>query len=772
MAKRDQIEKEIPEKSALVETPQAVDIPYTVWPPTDLEEIIQTVLENLDRLIDCDARALLLLSDDTLRVVASRGLRNPQEIGHLEFNAQEQSDLLELINDGRPVISRDGEVFAPFTGIAYFADPHACIKAPLVYQDRPIGLLVVLKFEIDHYTEQDAQFAMAFAHQAATAIENARLYTETRRRALQLEAASQVGQKVTAILDLDELLEQVVKLIHDVFGYYHVHIFLVDGTTNEIVLRQSSGHAVEPLKTAGLRYKIGGQGIAAWVAQSGQPLLSNDVSQEPRYISHKLLPETRAELALPLQVSDIVVGVLDVQSNRRGAFNADDVTALQVLAHQIAVAIENANLFEQTRRQYEAMRAMHDISLEITAQLESEDGVLAAILKHSTDLLNAKGSNLMIYDLQTDVVRIIAGHNTPSEYEGVALRPGEGAAGRVVATGKPLVVNNYREWSGRSPLFTESPFDAIVGVPLRWQGQVFGALMVLDHGERRPFTDDDVRLLSLFADLASIALKNAELYEKVTQASHQLEQKVEHRTAQLAQTQQELAHKAEQLKQLLAATVHVQEEERTRIARDLHDGSNQIITATLFEIQAAQQSVMGQRDEVALEKLETAKQLLRQIEAENRRIIAGLHPSILDAQGLVAALKWHANAYGKQYQIACTVEVAGQPLRLSSLAEITVYRIVQESLNNVAQHAQAQSVKIQIEFLPTRLQIVIEDDGVGFDYESVMAAVPGRMGLIGIRERAQSIGGEVRLRSLPKLGTRIALDLPLPTEPVVKATFE
>jgi signal transduction histidine kinase len=307
-------------------------------------------------------------------------------------------------------------------------------------------------------------------------------------------------------------------------------------------------------------------------------------------------------------------------------------------------------------------------------------------------------------------------------------------------------------------------------VPLRWEGQVFGALMVVDRGERRPFTEDDVRVLNLFADLASIALKNAELYAQVIQFNQQLEQKVRQRTQELVKAQEELAQKAEQLQQLLAKMVRVQEEERSRIALDLHDGSNQLITGTLFEIQAAQQNIVSQHGTSAFDTLETAKRLLRQVEAENRRIISGLRPPILDAQGLVPTLKWHAATCQNLYGISCSVQVLGQPIRLSPETEIAIYRVVQESLNNIAVHAQARNAQIQINFRPACLHVVVEDDGAGFAPEAVLATAVGQMGLIGMIERIQSIGGRAEIHSRPGQGTRLVFDVPLSSELALHAT--
>ncbi|MCP4992214.1 MAG: GAF domain-containing protein, partial [Gammaproteobacteria bacterium] len=495
---------------------------------------------------------------------------------------------------------------------------------------------------------------------------------------------------------------------------------------------------------------------------TGQPVLCNDITQDSRYQPHKLLPKTRSELTVPLKTGAVVVGVLDVQCQKCDAFEENDLTTLQILGGQVAIAIENARLFRDTQRQVELMRVLHSISLDITSQLDSEQ-LLATILEQATHLLSAQGSSLSVYDSQADLIHRIAVHNLPSKYQGMALRVGEGTAGQVVATGQPVIVNDYQQWTGRSPTFQDSPYDAIVSVPLHWENQVFGALCTLDHSQQRSFTEDDVQLLSLFADLASMGLKSAELYAQVVQLNQHLEQKVEQRTSELVRVREEVAHKADQLQQLLAATVRIQEEERGRIARDLHDGSNQLITGTLYEIQAAQESIMGQRWEIALEKLQTAKNLLRQIEAENRCIIFGLRPPILDTKGLLPALKWQVDTHQKHYGTTCAFQVFGRPTRLAPEVEATVYRIVQESLNNVATHAQAQSVQMRIDFGSAHLCIAIRDDGVGFDSKRVLTEAPGQMGLIGMQERAQSIGGQLEVRSSLGSGAKIELDVPLPT---------
>ncbi len=606
-----------------------------------------------------------------------------------------------------------------------------------------------------------ASLTLTWATRAAVA--EAEAQKETRRRALQLETASQVSQKITAILDVDELLNQIAELIRDSFGYYHVFLFWTDADCHEIVLRAGSGNAERSLKASGLRFKIGEQGITGRAAATGLPILCNDVSQDPDYYPHELLPETRSELAIPLVFGDRVVGVLDVQSDRCNAFRQDDVPILKILADQVAIALENARLFGETRQQFRVMRGLHDISLDLASKLDNEQ-VLAAILEQAARLVNAQSSCLGSYDRATDTFYDVAAHNLTEEHARSTMRLLNGIVRQAVMSDKPMIVNDCDDQKGQGLRLDSLPHEGVVSVPLRWHGQVFGTLNVIDRADRRPFGEEDAQRLVLFADLASIALKNSELYAQVVRFSQDLERQVAERTSELDGARKELAGKAAELQRLLAITVNVQEEERGRIARDLHDGSNQLIAGTLYELQAARESLLGQRIPTALEKLETIKSLLRRIEAENRRIILGLRPPILDVHGLVPALKADAASFREQHQTTCSVQVSGEPIHLAPEIEIAAYRIVQESLNNVAAHAQAQHVLIHVHLELSRLCLVVEDDGVGFDPGTVHAEESREMGLIGMRERAQSIGGQLQVESAPGRGTRITLQVPLAAE--------
>ena len=153
------------------------------------------------------------------------------------------------------------------------------------------------------------------------------------------------------------------------------------------------------------------------------------------------------------------------------------------------------------------------------------------------------------------------------------------------------------------------------------------------------YTDEDELLLVTYASLVAIAIHNANLYERLQTSSRELELKVTERTKQLAVAKDDLAQKAEQLHQLLGVTVDVQEAERARIAQDMHDGVTQLIISALYETQSAKESLVLENADNAADHLEDTQILLQRIDTEIRRIIYDLRPPILDAMGLVPAIK-------------------------------------------------------------------------------------------------------------------------------------
>lgn len=176
------------------------------------------------------------------------------------------------------------------------------------------------------------------------------LESKVEARTQQLEAAAEIGRAATSILSMDELLSHSVDLIRDRFGYYHVSIFLLDESGQWAVLHESTGEVGQQLKARGHKLAVGSHSLIGWVTANRQPRIALDVASDEVHFRNELLPDTRSEAALPLRVGDRLIGALDVQSRSLNAFNTSDVSVLQVLADQIAIALENGRLFARQER--------------------------------------------------------------------------------------------------------------------------------------------------------------------------------------------------------------------------------------------------------------------------------------------------------------------------------------------------------------------------------------------------------------------------------------
>lgn len=208
-------------------------------------------------------------------------------------------------------------------------------------------------------------------------------------RTARLAATNEVGRAAAAILDRNELVSRVVHLITDRFDYYYAAIFLVDSTGRWAELADATGEAGAALKAASHRLEIGGRSMVGTAIRQRSARIALDVGAEPIRFDNPLLPETRSEIALPLLAGEDVLGALDVQSTQEAAFSEQDVETLQTLASQVAIAIENANLFERTQqaaRRQQAMSALSD-RLQRAPDVQS---ILATTVTELAGLLEAE----------------------------------------------------------------------------------------------------------------------------------------------------------------------------------------------------------------------------------------------------------------------------------------------------------------------------------------------------------------------------------------------
>lgn len=231
---------------------------------------------------------------------------------------------------------------------------------------------------------------------------------------------------------------------------------------------------------------------------------------------------------------------------------------------------------------------------------------------------------------------------------------------------------------------------------------------------------------------------------------------VELQQAQLREAQQREAMRGELFRRVVAA----QESERQRIARDLHDETGQSLTAIGMGLRGLAGKIS--RNKEAGNTLQKLESLTADSLKELQRLISDLRPSHLDDLGLPAALRWYANRIQEHSDISVRVDIHGEEHELDEVMKIAVFRIVQESLNNIIKHAQATTVNIHIQFQEKQVRINVMDNGIGFDLDQVKQRRTARpsLGLAGMEERAALLGGSVSVQSRPGYGTEVEAVIP------------
>jgi len=269
------------------------------------------------------------------------------------------------------------------------------------------------------------------------------------KRVAQLALLNDIGSKIAAVLDLDSVLERAVRLVREGFGYHHVALFLVDAERGDLVMKARSGDFAI-LFPRNHRIRLG-QGMVGWVGYHAEEVLAKDVRAEPRYVNFfpEVIP-TQSELSVPVKVGQEVVGVLDVQSPHLNAFDEDDVMALRTLADQVAVAIENARLYEAVRQELiereraeEALRESEEMARAIlnatteSVLLVDEWGTILALNQTAAQRLGKREDELVglsPQDLSADSVV----SSDVVKARGVCVR-------QVVRSGEPVRFEDERD---------------------------------------------------------------------------------------------------------------------------------------------------------------------------------------------------------------------------------------------------------------------------------------------------------------------------------------
>jgi len=328
----------------------------------DLDTTLRRVAELVRKVIDYEIFAILLLNERTQELRFRFQIGYPREyadrtrikVGQGVTGRAAQLRQAVLVED---VTKEDGYIEA-------IPNVRSELAIPLIVKNRVIGVIDLEARAPGYFTEEHRRLLELIGSRMAVGIENAQLYTRTTRQARTLLLLNEISRELTSILNLDELLKRIAELLNRIIDYQMFSILLVDDTGQKLVHRFS----LRFQESIHLKHDIPiGRGIVGAAVSERAAVLVPDVSKDPRYVMAN--PETKSELAVPLIYKDKVIGVLDLEHTRRGFFNEDHKRTITTLAAQVAIALENARLYEEIARQERRLERDLQLARELQFRL-------------------------------------------------------------------------------------------------------------------------------------------------------------------------------------------------------------------------------------------------------------------------------------------------------------------------------------------------------------------------------------------------------------------
>ncbi len=397
---------------------------------------------------------------------------------------------------------------------------------------------------------------------------------------------------------------------------------------------------------------------------------------------------------------------------------------------------EERELEDELLRRNRELSTLNSIAVALNQSLDLEP-ILKGALLNALKLTGMEAGAVYLVDEHSGELELAAHHGLSLEAAQVAANLGLSASlcASTAQAGEPIVVEDTARYArGMRSVLRNEKMRCMVRVPFKSTRGLLGT-MCLGTRTSRSFSKAEMELLTSVSNQIAVAVQNVRLYE-------------------------ELQRKERMRGELLLKVIAAQEEERKRIARELHDQTSQALAALSVAVEtAAGQAVEGGDVSESLGRMRT---LTVDTLEEVHRLIFDLRPTLLDDLGLIAAMRWYAETRLGEVGIKVRLEVAGEERRLAPQIETALYRVVQEAVNNVANHSGAQSATITLVLKPELLTITIVDDGWGFDMAELARSGDQTrgLGLMGMKERVELLGGNFAIYSELGGGTKITVEVP------------
>jgi PAS domain S-box-containing protein len=634
------------------------------------------------------------------------------------------------------------------------------IVVPLTHSGTLVGFLGFDSVQVKKlWLEEDITLLKTVGDVLVQALKRAQVERAVHGLTEELRALNAIATASNQTLVLEEVLPIVLGETLRALGVEGGMISLFDDVSQAFIPACHQGLSQRVLRElAGFK---SGEGLSGQVAVSGEPLIVADLRKDLGMISSAATQsEWRSYAGVPLKLKDEMLGVMALVTRRAGYLIPNRLDLLAHVGNLVGMAVSNAQLYKtEHQRSAELLRSttlmagLSQVAAHIRTTLdphnvmETVGAELERIGIHCiVGLLDPRGEEVVVryvsleptmvtcFEKLTDLTALdirfrperLVHHNELVVQKRAVFEPD---SERLVTTHLPDLPRVLSE-----DLLRETGLGAGIGVtllPLVTEELLRGILMVWGQDLR----ESDIAALSVFATQVAVALENARLFSEV----HQSRQQLQILSRQLVKTQ---------------------EDERRYIAQELHDEIGQALTMIKINLQAIER---GHIEATSVPYLEESVRTVVHVLEQVRNLTLDLRPPLLDDLGLVPALRGYVDRQARQAGLSARVIAEVPDAHLSPDLQITCFRIVQEALNNIVRHAQAENVRVELRKREDELEVTVSDDGVGFDVELALkrATHGASLGLLGMQERSAFMRGGIEIESVPGHGTKVRARFPL-----------
>jgi len=478
----------------------------------DRNQVLDTILTQLEQVIPFKSASVLLLQDGRLHVVAGRGFEDMEQVIGYNYPAEEDILFKEMQQSQWPLYLPNVQEDPRYAGWNHSEEIHGWMGVPLIVRGKVIGYLMLNGRQVAAYAEAEANLAQAFASQAAIAIENAQLFEQTERALAQTDALYRTARSLITFKNLPDLLQSVVDGIVEILPVSQATLVTLDIESKQITNYVTSGPGNK--NVCAVSFDDLWEGLVGWAIREKQAAISPKDLPAPResvkaqQCREKL--HAGSMMVAPLRYRGNILGAITASNPAEEPdFNEQQLDLMAVIANQAAVAIENVRLLETTTQHVDDLEAIRQAGLSLTSSLDLET-VLEAILESANLLTSLQGARIYLY--RHEHLTFGAALWIDDTEHKVDEPSPTGLTYTVAREGIPIVVPNIRE----HPLFENAPQGregAVVSLPLKIGQRVVGVMNVEYH-QPRVWPESELRVLDLLADQAAIAIENARLFKQ------------------------------------------------------------------------------------------------------------------------------------------------------------------------------------------------------------------------------------------------------------------